>query len=119
MAAIRFLVHCAVLINGLTVATGNGAWTVGTLVNVKAGDYRDDAIANLAFNRWNQDVTAAVTRLDPKRGSTFSAAAGVTLNGLNPATQFRSGTKFPREGAAVQTFRTACPWAWSAISTLR
>jgi hypothetical protein len=103
----------------LTVVTRNGALTVGTLVNVKAGDYRDGAISNLAFNRWGQDVTAAVTRLDPRRGSTFSAAAGVTLYGLNPATQFRSGTEFPRERAAMQTFRTACPWAWSAISTLR
>jgi hypothetical protein len=46
------LAHCAVLINGLTVATRNGAWIVGTRVNIKACDYRDGAIANLAFNRW-------------------------------------------------------------------
>jgi hypothetical protein len=45
------LVRCAVLINGMTVVT-RGAWTVGTLINVPAGDHRDGALANLAFNRW-------------------------------------------------------------------
>ena len=84
--------------------SGNFHWTAGTLVNVPIGDYQDGEIANVAFHRWGADLYGAVTWLDPATGLDISGAIGVTFNGENPVTDYRTGTEFHAEWAVVQNF---------------
>lgn len=83
---------------------GNFHWQTGVNVNVPVGDYRDGGLANIAFNHWAADVYAALTWLDPAIGLDLSGAVGVTFNGENPATDYRTGNEFHVEFAAVQHF---------------
>ncbi len=71
-------------------------------VNTPIGDYHKGALANISFNRWATDVTGAATWLDTERGLDLSAAIGVTFNGENPATNYRTGTELHLEWAASQ-----------------
>jgi len=86
---------------------GNFHWQVGAMVNTPIGDYRENALANIAFNRWGTDVFGAVTWLDPKIGLDLSVAAGMTFNAMNDFTQYRSGNEFHVEWAAEQHFSKA------------
>lgn len=81
---------------------GNFHWNTGVLVNVPIGDYQEGELSNVAFHRWAADVSAAVTWLDPAIGLDLSAAVGFTFNGENPSTDYRTGTEFHFEWAAVQ-----------------
>ncbi len=72
---------------------------LANLVNIPIGDYREGQLANLAFHRWADDLSFAVTRLDPKDGWDLSAKTGVTFNGENPATDYRTGTEWHLEAA--------------------
>lgn len=83
---------------------GNFHWNTGLMVNVPIGDYQDGELSNIAFHHWGADVNAAATWLDPSTGLDLSAAMGVTFNAENPATDYRSGTEFHFEWAAVQHF---------------
>jgi hypothetical protein len=58
----------------------------------------------MGFNRWAIDNAAAFTWLDPKIGLELSAMAGFTYNWENPATDYKTGTEFHVEYAAVQNF---------------
>lgn len=78
---------------------GNFHWTTGFLANVPIGNYQKGELANLAFHRWGLDLNAAVTWLDPATGWDLSAAAGITFNGENQATDYRTGTEFHLEAA--------------------
>lgn len=84
--------------------SGNFHWNTGVTVNVPVGDYRDGAIANISFNRWAADVFGAATWFDQQRGHELSGNIGFTFNGENPATDYRTGTEFHAEFAAVQHF---------------
>lgn len=97
----------------LSVAQG---WTRGVvhfdianLLNVPIGDYREGKAANLAFHRWADDLSFAVTRLDPKDGWDLSAKTGFTFNGENPATDYRTGTEWHLEAAVEKQITPA--WA--------
>jgi hypothetical protein len=81
---------------------GNLHWRLGTMLNVPLGAWDRDRMANIGFNRWAIDVTGAVTWLDLRTGLELSTAAGFTFNGENPATNYRSGTEFHLEFAAMQ-----------------
>lgn len=81
---------------------GNWHWNVTGLLNIPAGAYRDGEIANLAFNRWAGDISAAVTWLSPETGIELSGAAGFTFNGTNEATDYTTGTEFHVEWAATK-----------------
>lgn len=81
---------------------GNWHWNITGLLNIPAGAYRDGEIANLAFNRWAGDISGAVTWLSPETGVELSAAAGVTFNGTNEATDYTTGTEFHAEWAATK-----------------
>lgn len=83
---------------------GKWHWSVGTLLNVPIGYWKQGDITNIGFNRWALDVTGAVTWLDMARGVELSAAAGFTFNGENPDTNYKTGTEFHLEAAAVQNF---------------
>jgi hypothetical protein len=79
---------------------GNFHWQTGVMVNTPIGDYHENALANLSFNRWGADVYGAFTWLDPAVGLDLSIAAGVTFNGTNDFTQYRTGHEFHLEWAA-------------------
>ena len=81
---------------------GHWHWKITGLLNVPLGAYDEDDIANMGFNRWGLDASAAVTWLDPSVGFEVSAAAGFTFNGENPDTNYRTGTEFHLEGALIQ-----------------
>lgn len=81
---------------------GNFHWQTGVSVNVPIGDYEKNALANISFNRWAADVFGAVTWLDPTIGLDLSVAAGVTFNGENDFTQYRTGNEFHVEWSAEQ-----------------
>ena len=83
---------------------GNFHWQTGVAINTPIGDYEEGEIANIAFNRWSTDVYAAATWLDPAIGLDISAAAGVTFNDENDATNYETGTEFHLEGAITQNF---------------
>lgn len=81
---------------------GNWHWNVGVLANVPLGSWESDQLANIGFNHWAFDVSAAMTWLDPKIGFEISAAAGFTFNTENPDTDYKSGTDFHVEFALMQ-----------------
>jgi hypothetical protein len=83
---------------------GNWHWSIGTLVNVPIGYWERGDVTNIGFNRWAADFTGAVTYLDMKTGVELSGAAGFTFNGENNDTNYRTGTEFHLEGAAMQHF---------------
>lgn len=86
---------------------GNWHWKVTGLLNVPIGAYDEEDIANMGFNRWAFDASAAMTWLDPKIGFEVSAVAGFTFNGENPDTDYKTGTEFHLEGALIQHFSKA------------
>jgi hypothetical protein len=86
---------------------GNWHWNVGSLLNIPVGFWERGNLANIGFNRWAIDTTGAVTWLDPKIGLEFSAAAGFTYNFENSDTDYKTGTEFHFEFAAIQNFSKA------------
>lgn len=86
---------------------GNFHWNVTATVNVPIGQWEKDNIANIGFNRWGLDTTAAFTWLDPKIGFEVSGAAGFTFNAENDDTDYKSGTEFHVEWALMQHFSKA------------
>jgi hypothetical protein len=85
--------------------SGNYHWTLGALVNVPIGIYNEGEIANISFHRWGVDLTGAFTWFDPKIGFDFSAAIGITFNGENPSTDYRTGDEFHLELSATKIFK--------------
>lgn len=86
---------------------GKFHWNATVLVNAPAGDYRNGELANLAFHRWASDLSGALTWFDPETGIDLSAVTGLTFNGMNPATDYRTGTEFHLEWAASKALTSA------------
>ena len=78
--------------------------TLFNTVNVPIGSWSEGALANAGFNRWAYDATLATTYLDPSTGFEFSFSPGITFNGENLDTGYRTGTEFHVEFAAMQHF---------------
>jgi len=78
--------------------------TASGLVNIPIGDYREGELANIAFHRWSEDASLAVSWHDTDSGWDISAKTGVTINGNNEATDYDSGNEFHLEGAVEKTF---------------
>lgn len=91
---------------GAFVGWNTGFWhyQLATKVNVPIGDYDNDRLSNISFNRWSGDISTAVTWLNPETGLDISGTLGVTFNGENPDTHYRTGTELHFEGAVVQHF---------------
>jgi hypothetical protein len=70
------------------------------LVNVPVGSYRADALANLSFHRWAEDVSVAVSYHDDEKGWDFSHKVGITFNGNNTDTDYDSGNDLHVEFSA-------------------
>jgi len=81
---------------------GNLHTTLNMLLNVPIGDYEEDSLTNAGFNRWGLDTTVAFTYLNPDSGFELTAAPGITVNGKNLDTDYRSGDEFHVEMAAMQ-----------------
>ncbi|WP_348928836.1 transporter [Aquabacter sp. CN5-332] len=81
----------------------NFHWNVTLLVNTPVGNYRENALANLSFNRWANDLSGALTWFDPKLGIDLSGVVGITFNGTNDVTDYTTGTEFHVEWAATKT----------------
>jgi len=78
--------------------SGNTHFQLSTLANVPIGTYRAGELANLAFHRWAVDVSGAVS-WHQEAGWDLSAKAGVTFNGRNDVTDYKSGDDFHAEGS--------------------
>lgn len=81
--------------------SGNFHYKLSGMVNVPIGDYSRTRIANIGINRWAGDITGSVTWLDPSSKMEISVSPGITFNGENPATRYRTGTEFHLEAAAM------------------
>lgn len=79
--------------------SGNLHWNSSAMVNIPIGHYRADSMANIAFNHWAVDLSMAATWFNPSTGWDISSAAGVTFNGRNPTTKYKSGREMHVEAA--------------------
>lgn len=79
-------------------------WKLTGLLNIPVGSYAKRDIVNIGFNRWATDLTAAVTWQDPSSGWEVSIAPGVTFNGENTDTNYKTGAEFHVEGAVMRHF---------------
>lgn len=86
---------------------GNTHLSTGPTVNIPLGEYREDQLANLSFHRWIMDWSAALTWHDPKAGWDVSGKAGLTFNGKNHFTDYKTGTEFHVEGSIERIFSKA------------
>jgi hypothetical protein len=77
---------------------------LGVTVNVPVGHYREGELSNLSFHRWAVDTSGALTWRDDASGWDVSGKAGVTFNGTNHFTDYKSGTEFHIEGSVEKTF---------------
>jgi hypothetical protein len=101
---------------GDPVLTASMAWKLGNtyvqlsdLLNIPVGEYREDALANLAFHRVADDRSVAASWHEPKSGWDVSGKTGFTFNGVNGATDYRTGTEWHLEGAVEKQLTPA--WA--------
>ncbi|HEY2358329.1 MAG TPA: transporter [Phenylobacterium sp.] len=99
-----WIVGDPLVITSLGWKRGNVSVQASNLINIPAGDYRKGQLANLAFHRWADDFSLATTWHDDKVGWDVSGKAGLTFNGKNDATQYRTGTEFHLEGSVEKLF---------------
>jgi hypothetical protein len=99
---------------GDPVGVGQIGWKWGdfhlqaqSLVNVPVGQYRNGALANLAFHRWGGDLSVAGTWHDDQSGWDVSSRVGVTFNGENPSTRYRTGTESHYEASVEKQLTPA------------
>jgi hypothetical protein len=78
------------------------AWNLYGSLYVPVGSYRVGSIANIGTNRWGLDLGSAFTMTNSQRGRELSGILGVTFNGENPDTDYRSGTDLHLELAYKQ-----------------
>ena len=83
------------------------AASVNVPANVPARDYDDGRLANVAMNRWAGDITVAGTWLFPQENVELSGATGITFNGKNDDTDYRTGTEFHLEASVFYQFTPA------------
>lgn len=82
--------------------SGNFHWKLTGLVNIPVGSYAQRDLVNIGFNRWAADLTGSLTWFDPASGWEVSVAPGVTFNGENPDTNYKTGTELHVEAAVMK-----------------
>jgi hypothetical protein len=83
-------------------SAGDWHWKITGLVNVPVGSYSRTDLVNMGFNRWAADLTGSLTWFDPGSGWEVSMASGITFNGENPDTQYKTGTELHLEAAVMK-----------------
>ncbi len=86
------------------------AWSIYGSLFVPVGSYEEGRIANAGANRWGLDVGAAFSGGNKKRGREFSSVIGVTFNGENLDTEYKSGI----ESHLELSYKQHLPSGWSA-----
>ncbi len=79
-------------------------WNAGMTVVAPIGDYDPDRLSNLSLNRPAVDLFGALSWISPEAGVDISGAVGITINGENTATNYRSGTELHVEWAISKYF---------------
>jgi hypothetical protein len=92
---------------------GDWHWRLGATAIVPSGAYREGALGNVALNRPAADMFGGVTWLDPKIGLEVSVIAGVTFNGENRATHYRTGNELHVDWVVAQHFS---PTFWAGLA---
>jgi hypothetical protein len=83
--------------------TGNVSLQASATVNVPIGQYGNGGLANLSFHRWIGDASLAATWNEPNAGWDISGKAGLSFNGTDHATDYKSGTEFHLEGSVEKS----------------
>jgi opacity protein-like surface antigen len=84
---------------------GNHHWSLSATGIIPSGVYDPDRVAFIGLSRPGADLKAAYTYLDPKVGTEFSGAAGMTFNAINAITDYQTGTELHVEAALIQHFK--------------
>jgi hypothetical protein len=79
-------------------------YLVAASVNVPVGGYDAGRLSNVALHRWVGDLTAAGTWLFADKSIELSGAVGLSFNGENSDTDYRSGTESHLEVASYYQF---------------
>ncbi len=79
-------------------------YTAGLNLYVPTGKYDKNDVLSTGRNYWALEPNAAMTYLNEQNGRELSAALGLTMNGENSDTQYRSGNELHLELAAIQHF---------------
>ena len=95
---------------GLGWGSGPLFGSLNFLLNVPVGNYEQGRPTNISLNRWALDVTGAVTWINPATGWQANFAAGITLNGDNEDTNYKSGDEFHVEAALAKSLASG----WTA-----
>lgn len=88
-----------VLTSTLGWQSGAYHWSLNGMVNIPVGHYRENSMSNIAFHHWGADLSMAGTWYDPAVGWDISGVTGITFNGNNSKTNYRSGTEWHLEAA--------------------
>jgi len=84
---------------------GNNHWSLSATGIIPTGVYDPDRVAFIGLSRPGVDLKAADTYLDPKIGTEFSGAVGMTFNANNGITDYQTGTELHVEAAVIQHFK--------------
>lgn len=82
-------------------------WQVGVAANIPIGDYAEGSLANVSFHRWVGDLYSTLTWMDPDTGFDLTTTLGLTFNGTNEATDYKSGNDLHWELAITKNFSPA------------
>lgn len=81
---------------------GEQHWSLTVSGFLPTGDYDAARIADTSLNRPSVDIKGAYTFLSLQSGLEISAALGVNINAVNPATNYQSGTELHLEWNLAQ-----------------
>jgi hypothetical protein len=91
---------------------GNWHWRLAGTAIVPSGAHEEGALANISLNRPAADLFAGLTWLDPAVGFEVSVTPGVTFNGENRVTKYRTGNEFHVDWVAARHFS---PTFWAGF----
>jgi hypothetical protein len=82
--------------------SGEQHWSLAVSGFVPTGDYDPQRIAQTSLNRPGLDIKGAYTFLSLQSGLEVTGALGITINGVNTATNYQSGAELHFEWALME-----------------